>query len=96
MSRSLNQRLLLALAPLLLVACASRTTPAWDKQFGQAVELSRTQQTLNPKASQNRDPVTGLDGKAANEAIQRYDKSFRSPEPAPNIFNIGVGGKQSD
>jgi hypothetical protein len=32
-----------------------------------------------------------LDGQAAHEAIQRYQKSFSAPAPEPNVFAIGVG-----
>ena len=48
-------------------------------------------QTINPDASRNPDPVFGLDGKAANEAIGRYQDSFKTPPPTFNVINIGGG-----
>lgn len=74
-----------------LAGCAS-TTPNLDRNFGQAVNQAVAQQTLNPDASLNTDPVAGLDGVAANAAIDNYTKSVQTqPEPA-TIINIGGGG----
>lgn len=73
----------------MLSACAS-TTPQWDEQFGETVNMAVAQQTLNPDASHNTNPVSGIDGRAAREAVDRYHKSFGKPEPQPNVFTIGV------
>lgn len=73
-----------------LAACTS-TTPNLDRNFGQAVNQAKAQQTLNPDASRNTDPVAGLDGVAADAAIDNYTKSVRAqPEPA-TVINIGGG-----
>lgn len=89
-----SRRILLTLMLLaglgLLSACAP-TTPQWDASFGNAVRTAIAQQTLHPDASGNPDPVSGIDGRAAREAIDRYQKSFRQPAPQPNVFTIGVG-----
>ena len=68
------------------------TTPRLDAQFGDAVNASKAQQTLNPDASRNRKVVAGIDGKAGEEAMLRYRESFRTPPPAANVFAIGVSG----
>lgn len=85
-SGSVSAALLLA-----LTGCAS-TTPSLDRQFGQAVNLMKAQQTLNPHAALNPDPVNGVDGKAAKSAYDEYQKSFKVKEPQPNAFTIGIGG----
>lgn len=72
-------RLLLALLPLGLAGCTT-TTPQYDEHFGEAVRAAIAQQTINPDASRNTDPVLGLDGKAAGSAMDNYDKSFAKPE----------------
>lgn len=68
-------------------------TPNLDSQFGQSVNLLKAQQTLNPEASRNTDPVKGMDGKAAASAYDEYQKSYKAPEPQSNAFTIGVGGR---
>lgn len=84
-----------ALAGGFLVAgCASRT-PVLDQHFGEAVNTAKAQQTINPDASRDRDPVAGLDGKAADAAVDRYHKSYETPPLPVNVFNIGIGGGAS-
>ena len=78
----------------LLTSCAS-TTPEWDAKFGDAVRSSVAQQTINPEASQNTNPVKGIDGQAAEHAMERYHKSFKQPEAQTNVFTIGVSGSGS-
>lgn len=73
-------RLILALVPIALAGCAETPTPHYDQNFGEAVRAAVAQQTINPDASKNTDPVAGLDGKAAEQTINNYDKSFRTPE----------------
>lgn len=78
------------LAVVILAGCTP-TTPRLDAQFGDAVNTAKAQQTINPDASRNTDPVAGLDGKAANAMIDRYHKSFERPPATTNVFTIGVG-----
>ena len=82
---------LLAALASSVVGCASTTTPNLDRQFGDAVRSARAQQTINPEASRNPDPVAGIDGKAAAEAMGRYHDSFKTPPPTFNVINIGGG-----
>lgn len=72
-----------------LAACLS-STPTWDKTFGSAVNQITVMQTLNPAASDNDDPVAGIDGAAAQAAQTNYVKSFTAPTPPTNVFTIGV------
>ena len=39
-----------------------------------------------------------MDGRAAREAVGRYQDSFKSPPPVVNVINIGgsVGGGRSN
>ncbi len=62
---------------LTLTACNSiSSTPDTDTRFGMATGLIKSQQTLNPEASLNTNPVAGIDGKAAKGAMDQYRKSF--------------------
>lgn len=72
----------------LLAGCAS-VTPNYDAKFGDAVRAALLAQTLNPNAAANPDPVLGIDGKAAVNALERYQESFKTPPPTFEIINIG-------
>jgi len=62
---------------LLISACAGPTR--LDKDYGKSVKQARFNQILDPEAEKNLEPVTGLDGKAAQSSIEKYRKTF---EPA--------------
>ena len=78
------------LVSLFMAGGMSTTTPNYDKRYGEAVRTAVAQQTINPDASKNTDPVTGLDGKAAEQTINNYDKSFSKPEKNTTL-SISVG-----
>lgn len=78
-------------AALLLAGCVSHA-PYVDEHFGEAVNTAKAQQTINPDASQNTDPVAGVDGQAADATVDRYRKSYETPPPPVNVFTIGIGG----
>lgn len=73
-----------------LTGCASRT-PNLDAQFGKSVRLLNAQQTINPNAMANTDPVLGLDGKAAASGYAEYQNSYSKPKPQSSTFTIGIG-----
>ena len=79
-----------ALLLALVGGCASRT-PNLDAQFGKSVRLLNAQQTINPNAMANSDPVLGLDGRAALSGYNDYQKTFAAPVPQPATFTIGIG-----
>ena len=87
---SINKVFTLPLLLAMVAGCAN-TTPELDSRFGYAVNAAKAQQTLNPEASQNSDPVVGMNGKAADAAIDRYNSSYESPPVTNNVFTIGVG-----
>ena len=84
----------LFLASVALVGCATQT-PILDQHYGEAVNAAKLQQTINPDASLNQDPIAGIDGQAANAVVDRYHKSFEQPPVTPNAFTIGVGTTSS-
>ncbi len=87
-------KLLAASTVVLASGCATppdTTTPHLDKYFGQAVNMAKAQQTLNPDASRNTDPVTGLSGKEGSLVIDAYHESLKTPPPPATVINIGGG-----
>lgn len=77
------------------VAAGCSTTPNYDKEFGSAVRVARAQQTINPDASRNPDPVAGMDGASAKEAVGQYQDSFKAPPSSFNVLNIGSNTSSS-
>ena len=85
-------RLLIITSAVLLIGGCMSPTPHYDQQFGMALESAKRAQTLNPQASRNNDPVAGIDGGAADAAMDEYHDSFRTPPATFPVINIGGGG----
>jgi hypothetical protein len=47
-----------------------------DRNWGRAYESAKSNQILNPEASKNLDPVTGMDGQAAEQTLNGYRRDF--------------------
>lgn len=85
-----------AMLPAALGACSQlsplASTPGWDARFGSATRLALAGQVLDVEAGRQGAPVAGIDGHAAQQVYQRYQKSFSEPPPRP-VFIIGDGAK---
>ena len=79
---------------LLAAGCADTPTPRYDAQMGTALREARLAMTIDPAAGNRPDDGKGIDGRAANEAVKRYQDSFKEPPPVVNVVNIGgaIGG----
>ena len=77
---------------LIFAACVS-PSPYLDSQFGAATELNKAMQTRDPDAASKHPAPDGMDGVAANDTIDRYQKTYRDPPPQQNILTIGIGGR---
>lgn len=84
----------LSLVLLLLTACVASPPPRLDARFGEAVEMAKAQQTLNPDASLNTEPVVGIDGVAGDAGFDNYRDSFIN-RPAQSRGGIGFGSSAS-
>jgi len=87
---NLESRFIAALGALLISGCTS-LSPYFDQQVGRAVNTAKAQQTINPDASRNTDPVAGIGGTPADSTIDEYHKSFTAPPPTFQVINIGGG-----
>ena len=65
------------------------------KDYGNSHRLAIVNQTLNPEAEKNLEPVYGIDGNTANTIVESFQKGFeeRSREPK---FPLDVISIQSD
>ncbi len=74
-----------------LMSCA--TASRLETDFGNSVRLSKTNQIYSPEGEKNVEPVYGLDGKAADANVEKYQKDFeKSPAPVPSTLTIGISG----
>ncbi len=72
----------------LLAGCVA-IHPQVDQRYGQAVTAARDAQTFNAQASRNPKAVSGIDGMAAKETMDRYVETFKAPPPTMNVINLG-------
>ena len=79
----------LGIVVVMLAGCAVGPTRV-EADFGQSVDLARSNQILDPAAQQNLAPVYGFDGKAAAATLERYRSTFEKAAPPPT-FVIPVG-----
>lgn len=78
------------LGSTVLAGCVE-PAPRVEAEFGNATRATLNAQIINPEAGENPDTVTGMDGRAARDAVDNYQRSFSNPKPSPNVFKIGVG-----
>lgn len=76
---------------LAAAGCAQTMTQQQEAHLGDAVRESRLAMTIDPGAAQRIDDGKGIDGRAAQEGIKRYQNSFKEPPPVTNVINIGGG-----
>ena len=72
---------------LLVVGCAASRV---EMDYGTSFKLAKFNQTLNPQAEKNLEPVTGFDGRTAEATIERYRKGFQEKTQAP-VYSISIG-----
>ena len=65
-----------ALLAACVAACSTPSTSNADTAGALAVRATLASQIAHPEAVRNADPVNGVDGAAALQAQQKYEKSF--------------------
>ena len=88
--------LLIGLGVMFLVSTGC-VTGRVEMDYGTSYKLAKFNQTLNPQAEKNLEPVTGEDGKTAEATIDRYRRGFQEKPAAPtytiNVSGMGTGGQ---
>lgn len=83
----------LMVVTLALLGCSTLPT-ALERDYGTSFKLAKFNQILNSEAEKNLEPVTGMNGVAAQGAIEKYQKGFKEKEAAPTyVFSISTGAK---
>jgi len=80
--------LIVTLASALLIAGCGMTR--LERDFGTSHKLARFNQTLNPEAEKNLDPVVGMNGQAAQHVMEKYNKEFEKVTVTP-VYSINIG-----
>ena len=57
------------------------------QEWGTSYKLAIANQTLNPDAEKDLKPVTGMENKAADTTIAKYEKEFEK-EPQVPVYNL--------
>ena len=81
---------LMMLLSATLPGCGS--TPRFNEHFGTAVRANLSAQVINPAAAANANPASGVDGKAARVAHERYQRSFTETDAGDNRSLVNGSG----
>lgn len=68
--------------------CGCAGPSALEMDYGRSVRHNVAQQLVNPRAGLEPTPAVGLDPKAGESALERYDKSFKEKEPQPPTIQL--------
>lgn len=80
----------LSLVAIISVTGCTKRPTTLGPDVGLAYTVALDQQTLNPEAGKNLDPVQGLeDATAAKNTLDRYRSSFEKPEDYRKPMAIG-------
>lgn len=82
--------LLIGLAGIFLISVGCAGPSRLEMDYGTSFKLAKFNQILNPEAEKNLEPVTGFDGPAAKNTLDKYQKDFEKPT-APPTYILGVG-----
>jgi len=72
-------RIVICLLPMIVLILGCAPTRL-EMDYGTSYQLQKYQQTLNPQAAKNMAPVEGLNGQAAQNAVEKYQKGFLKDE----------------
>ena len=72
-----------------LAGCTGYNSGLVAQEWGTSYKLAIANQTLNPDAGKNLKPVSGMDSKAAEKVINKYEKEFDKAPQVP-IYTMGL------
>ena len=68
----------------------SKRESTLEKNWGRSFKEAKENQILNPEAGKNPEPVTGLDGQAANSSMEKYRGQFKEKDNSEDASNIDL------
>lgn len=84
---------LISIMALILASCATEPSRL-EMDYGNSFRLAKAGQILNPETGKNLEPVMGFDGRAAWNAMEKYQGDFKKPGPVERAFTmtpVGLG-----
>jgi hypothetical protein len=83
--------LILSVLFLLATALGACAPSRLEMDYGTSYKLQKFNQIADPEAGKKIEPAEGIDGRAAQATMEKYQKSFEK-EPPPPVYTISVGG----
>ena len=74
-----------------LAGCTGYNTGLVAQEWGTSYKLAVANQTLNPDAEKNLKPVSGMNNKAAEKTLNKYEKEFDKAPQVP-VYMMGITG----
>jgi hypothetical protein len=74
-----------------LAGCTGYNSGLVAQEWGTSYKLAVANQTLNPDAEKNLKPVSGMDNKAAEKVVNKYNKEFDKASQVP-VYTMGIPG----
>ncbi len=78
----------LFLLATILAACGPSRL---EMDYGTSYKLQKFNQIADPEAGKKVEPAEGMDGRAAEATMDRYQKGFEKEPKAP-VYSISIGG----
>jgi hypothetical protein len=82
----------MALCCFFLIASQTACVPSrLDMDYGMSFKLQKLNQIADLEAGKNVEPAEGVNGKAAEATMGKYQKGFEK-EPPATVYNLTIGG----
>jgi hypothetical protein len=82
----------ISLCLLFLLASLAACAPSrLEMDYGTSFKLQKFNQIADPEAGKKVEPAEGMDGKASQGAMEKYQKGFEKEPPAP-VYTLSIGG----
>jgi len=62
-----------------------------EMDYGTSFQLQKFNQTLNPEAERNLEPVAGISGTAAQSNVEKYEKGFEKESAPATTYQFSIG-----
>jgi len=86
-----NKIIVLACVCLSLLVTVGCGPTRVEMDYGTSYQLQKFNQTLNPEAERNLEPVAGISGAAAQGNVDKYEKGFEKESACSPTYQFSIG-----